>query len=269
MFRDVTLGQYYQVDSPIHRLDPRVKFVGTFIYMLSLFIFNNIFCYALAALFLVVVIALTRVPVGYMFKGMRAVLFIMLFTVICNLFMTPGDYVWQFGFLHISREGIKTAILMVIRLTLLISSASIMTLTTTPQRLTDGMERLFAWMKIFRIPVHEMAMMMSIALRFIPILAEESDKIIKARVGKRQHEEKGKAGNTDKHDHFFHPEKDHGKAAAGKGKQQKNRQNKRKRSFAFVCKRFHVPHPRKIRFHHPHYIGKRAKEQVDSSCIFP
>lgn len=184
MFRDVTLGQYYQVDSPIHRLDPRVKFVGTFIYMLSLFIFNNIFCYALAALFLVVVIALTRVPVGYMFKGMRAVLFIMLFTVICNLFMTPGEYVWQFGFLHISREGIKTAILMVIRLTLLISSASIMTLTTTPQRLTDGMERLFAWMKIFKIPVHEMAMMMSIALRFIPILAEESDKIIKAQTAR-------------------------------------------------------------------------------------
>ncbi|MCR4649421.1 MAG: energy-coupling factor transporter transmembrane protein EcfT [Lachnospiraceae bacterium] len=184
MNTEATLGQYYQTDSVIHRLDPRVKLVGTLLYMISLFIFNNIFCYAIAAVFLIVVIILCRVPLTHMLKGLRPILILMLFTVIFNIFFTPGEYLWQFGILHISKEGIKTAILILIRLTLLIISASIMTLTTTPNRLTDGLEKLFAPLKLIKVPVHEMAMMMSIALRFIPILMEETDKILKAQTAR-------------------------------------------------------------------------------------
>lgn len=184
MFKDITLGQYYQTDSLIHRLDPRVKLVGTLVYMISLFIFNNIYCYAIAAIFLLVVILLTKVPVIYMLKGMKAILFILVFTVVFNVFFTPGEYLWQFGIIHISKEGIKGAILMIIRLTLLIVSASIMTLTTTPNRLTDGIESLLGPLKLIKVPVHEMAMMMSIALRFIPILSEETDKIMKAQTAR-------------------------------------------------------------------------------------
>ncbi|MCR5846693.1 MAG: energy-coupling factor transporter transmembrane protein EcfT [Lachnospiraceae bacterium] len=184
MFQDVTLGQYYMADSVIHRLDPRVKLVGTLVYMISLFLFNNIFCYTLAAILLIAVIAMSKVPVGYMLKGMKAIIFIMIFTVIFNVFFTSGNNLFSFGIIHISREGIRSAILMVIRLTLLIVSASIMTLTTTPNRLTDGMERLFRPLKLIKVPVHEVAMMMSIALRFIPILMEEADKIVKAQTAR-------------------------------------------------------------------------------------
>ncbi|MBO4776614.1 MAG: energy-coupling factor transporter transmembrane protein EcfT [Lachnospiraceae bacterium] len=184
MLKDVTLGQYYQADSVIHRLDPRVKLVGTLAYMISLFVFNNIFCYAVAIVLLAVVIALSKVPVGYMLKGMRAVLFIMVFTVVFNVFFTSGTNLVEFWIFHISKEGVRMAIFMVIRLTLLIISASIMTLTTTPNRLTDGLEKLFRPLKIFKLPVHEIAMMMSIALRFIPILMEEADKIMKAQTAR-------------------------------------------------------------------------------------
>ena len=182
--KDVTLGQYYQAESVIHRLDPRVKLVGTLLYMISLFVFNNIFCYVVAAILLTVVIALSKVPVGYMLKGMRAIIFIMVFTVRFNVFFTNGDNLAEFWIFHISKEGIRMAILMMIRLTLLIISASIMTLTTTPNRLTDGLEKLFRPLKIFKLPVHEIAMMMSIALRFIPILMEEADKIVKAQTAR-------------------------------------------------------------------------------------
>lgn len=184
MGKEITIGQYYQADSVIHRLDPRVKLVGTLVYMITLFVFNNIYCYALAFIFLAVVVLLSKVPVIYMLKGMKSILFIMIATVIFNLFLTPGDYIFKFLIFHISKEGIKAAVLIAIRLTLLIISASVMTLTTTPNRLTDGLEKLFAPLKLVKVPVHEMAMMMSIALRFIPILMEEADKIIKAQTAR-------------------------------------------------------------------------------------
>ena len=182
--KDITLGQYYQAESVIHRLDPRVKLVGTLLYMISLFVYNNIFCYIVAAILLAVVIALSKVPIGYMLKGMRAIMFIMIFTVIFNVFFTNGDNLVEFWIFHISKEGIRMAILMMVRLTLLIISASIMTLTTTPNRLTDGLEKLFRPLKLIKLPVHEIAMMMSIALRFIPILMEEADKIVKAQTAR-------------------------------------------------------------------------------------
>ena len=184
MFKDVTLGQYYQADSVIHRLDPRVKLAGTFLYMISLFVFNNIFCYIVSAILLLAVIILCKIPIGYMLKGMRAVIFIMVFAVVFNVLFTEGEIIWQFWIFHVSLKGIKMALLMVIRLSLLIISASIMTLTTTPNRLTDGLEMMFRPLKIFKVPVHEFAMMMSIALRFIPILSEEADKIVKAQTAR-------------------------------------------------------------------------------------
>ena len=184
MFKDITLGQYYQADSIIHRLDPRVKVTGTLIYMLSLFIFNNIYCYIAAFIFLVAVIIMTKVPIGFMLKGMKGIFLLMMITVICNLFFTPGETIFKLWIIEITKEGIKSAIYMLIRLVLLIVSASILTLTTTPNELTDGLERMFRPLKVFKVPVHEVAMMMSIALRFIPILMEETDKIMKAQTAR-------------------------------------------------------------------------------------
>lgn len=184
MFKDVTLGQYYQGDSLIHRMDPRVKLVGTVVYMVSLFLFSNYYCYALSAIFLLVVIILTKIPIIYMLRGLKAVLFLMVFTVVCNLFFTPGEPIFKIWILKLTMEGIQSAIYLMIRLTLLIVSASIMTLTTTPNQLTDGIEKLFKPLAIIKLPVHEIAMMMSIALRFIPILMEETDKIMKAQTAR-------------------------------------------------------------------------------------
>lgn len=184
MLRDITLGQYYQEDSVIHRLDPRVKLVGTVLFMISLFLFNNLIGYGLAALFLFGAIKMSKVPFKFMIKGMRAIFLLLLITVFYNLFLTKGDILWQWGFLKLTKQGIEIAAYMMIRLTLLIIGSSLMTLTTTPNQLTDGIESLLSPLKIFKVPVHEVAMMMSIALRFIPILMEETDKIMKAQIAR-------------------------------------------------------------------------------------
>ena len=184
MLRDITLGQYYQTESVIHRLDPRVKLVGTICYIVSLFLVNNIWGYLFAAFFLALMIKLSNVPFKYMVKGMKAVLFLLLLTVIFNLFLTPGEAIFSLWKLTVTKEGIRLAVFMAIRLSLLIIGASVMTLTTTPNNLTDGMEKLMKPLRKLRVPVHEIAMMMSIALRFIPILLEETDKIMKAQIAR-------------------------------------------------------------------------------------
>ncbi len=184
MLRDITLGQYYQTDSVIHRLDPRVKLASTILYIISLFIMPGVAGYAVAAVFLWIVIKLSKVPFRYMVKGMKAILFLLMITVVCNLFLTPGTPLVAVWKLSITKEGLKTAVFMAFRLTFLIIGSSIMTLTTTPNNLTDGMERMLNPLKLFRVPVHEVAMMMSIALRFIPILLEETDKIMKAQIAR-------------------------------------------------------------------------------------
>ena len=184
MLRDITLGQYYQTESVIHRLDPRVKLGGTVLYIVSLFLFQNYIGYGLAILFLGAVIACSKVPFGYMVKGMKAIAFLLLITVGFNLFLTPGTPLVSFWKLTITREGFVSALSMALRLSLLIIGSSLMTLTTTPNNLTDGMEKMFGFLKVFKVPVHEVAMMMSIALRFIPILLEETDKIMKAQIAR-------------------------------------------------------------------------------------
>ena len=184
MLRDITLGQYYQTDSVIHRLDPRVKLATTVLFIISLFVFDGIAGYAVAAVFLTVVIKLSRVPFRFMVKGMRAIVFLLLITVVFNLFLTPGEPLISLWKLTITREGVRLAVFLAIRLCFLIIGSSVMTLTTTPNQLTDGMERMLRPLKKIKVPVHEVAMMMSIALRFIPILMEETDKIMKAQMAR-------------------------------------------------------------------------------------
>ena len=184
MLRDITLGQYYQADSVIHKLDPRAKLIATITFIISLFVVNNIWGYCIAAAFLAIIIKLSKVPFRFMVKGMKAIVFILLITLVFNIFLTPGEVIFTLWKLTITKEGLRTAGLMAVRLTLLIIGSSVMTLTTTPNNLTDGMEKLMRPLKIFKVPVHEVAMMMSIALRFIPVLLEETDKIMKAQIAR-------------------------------------------------------------------------------------
>ena len=184
MLKDITLGQYYQTQSPIHRLDPRVKLAGTLIYVITLFFYKNFIGYGLAILFLAFVIRLSKVPFQFMVRGMKSILFLLMITVLFNLFLTPGNPVFTFWKLKITDEGTKLAVSMALRLTLLVIGSSLLTLTTTPNNLTDGMEKGLGFLKIFKVPVHDVAMMMSIALRFIPILMEETDKIMKAQMAR-------------------------------------------------------------------------------------
>ena len=184
MLKDITLGQYYQTESVLHRLDPRVKLVGTICYIISLFLVNNVWGYLVAALFLAAMIKLSNVPFKFMVKGMKAIMFLLILTVIFNMFLTPGEAFITIWKLTITKEGLKLAVMMAVRLTFLIIGSSVMTLTTTPNNLTDGMENLMNPLRKLKVPVHEIAMMMSIALRFIPILMEETDKIMKAQIAR-------------------------------------------------------------------------------------
>ncbi|MDE6894990.1 MAG: energy-coupling factor transporter transmembrane protein EcfT [Lachnospiraceae bacterium] len=185
MIRDITLGQYYPAKSTIHKLDPRVKLVTTIVFIISLFVAKGVVGYAIASLFLAMVIRMSRVPFSYMTKGLKAIIMILMLTVLFNLFLIDGDFVlWRFGFLRITDKGLKTAVFMAVRLIYLILGSSIMTLTTTPNDLTDGLEKLLGPLKKLHVPVHEISMMMSIALRFIPILLEETDKIMKAQIAR-------------------------------------------------------------------------------------
>lgn len=191
MLRDITLGQYYPAGSAIHKLDPRVKLFGTLIYIISLFTARGIPAFALAIISLIVVIRISTVPFSYMVKGLRAIVIIMLFAAVFNLFLTPGTELVSFWIFTITYEGLKNAVMMMVRLVFLIIGTSLMTLTTTPNQLTDGLEKALRPLQVIKVPVHEIAMMMSIALRFIPILVEETDKIMKAQMARGANFEKG------------------------------------------------------------------------------
>lgn len=185
MIRDITIGQYYPSDSVIHRLDPRVKLFATMIYMITLFLYKGLAGLGLITLFLFGVIQLSKVPLGYMFKGLRAIMVLLLFTSFFNLTMTPGLVTyWKWGIFQVTDTGIANAVTIAIRLVYLILGTSLMTLTTTPNQLTDALEQSLRPLNKIHIPVHAIAMMMSIALRFIPILVEETDKIMKAQMAR-------------------------------------------------------------------------------------
>ena len=184
MIRDITIGQYYPADSSLHRLDPRVKFIGTFLFLISLFVADSFWGYLLATCFLGGIIFLSKVPIKFMIKGLKPLFIILLITVLFNLFLIPGQELWSLGFLTITVEGVQQAVKIGIRLIYLVIGSSVMTLTTTPNQLTDGLERILRPLNKIKVPVHEISMMMSIALRFIPILMEETDKIMKAQIAR-------------------------------------------------------------------------------------
>lgn len=179
--RDITLGQYYPGSSWIHKLDPRVKIMATILYIVALFVVQDFIGFAIAAAGLAAVIIVSKVPLSFIIRGLKPVFLIISFTLIINMFMIKGEVLVSFWIFEITREGLRTAIFMAIRLILLIIGSSLLTLTTKPISLTDGIEALLSPFKRIGMPAHELAMMMTIALRFIPTLMEETDKIMKAQ----------------------------------------------------------------------------------------
>ena len=181
MLKDVTVGQYYPTNSIIHKLDPRTKINFTFIYIIALFFIDNYWGYLFALVFLYGLIKVSKIPVRYILRGIKGLLFIIVFTVVVNLFMTPGTTLVKLGVLTITREGLHFAVFMALRLIFLVTGTSLMTLTTSPIALTDGIEYLLKGIPLIKRYAHEISMMMTIALRFIPTLMEETDKIMKAQ----------------------------------------------------------------------------------------
>ena len=182
MLKDITLGQYYPRDSIIHKLDPRVKLLGTLIYIICVFLFHGVIGFLFASFILIGLIKLSKVPYQFMLKGVRAIWLLIVITAAANLFFSNGhvDYV-RFHAFHISDTGVHNAIYYSIRLVYLVIGSSIMTLTTSPNKMTDGLETGLRVLNRIHFPIHEMAMMMSIALRFVPILGEEAEKIKRAQ----------------------------------------------------------------------------------------
>ena len=181
MLKDITLGQYFPGTSLAHRLDPRTKLLLTVIYIVALFCAKSFFSYLLIALVLFTGIKVSGVAPKALVRGLKPILFIICFTAVLNLFYTPGETLASFWIFKITKEGIFTAFFMVLRITMLIMGTFLLTYTTSPIALTDGMEALLGPLKRVKVPVHELAMMMSIALRFIPTLIEETDKIMSAQ----------------------------------------------------------------------------------------
>ena len=181
MLRDITLGQYFPGDSCIHRLDARIKIMATLMFIVELFIVDNFIGFLIAAVALGIIIGLSKVPVSFIVRGLKPIMIILVFTFALNMFMVDGRILWQWGFLKISAEGLEIAVFMAIRLVLLLMGSSMLTLCTRPIALTDGIEKLLSPFEKIGLPAHDIAMMMTIALRFIPTLLEEADKIMKAQ----------------------------------------------------------------------------------------
>lgn len=184
MLKDITLGQFFPGNSFIHRLDAAVKILLSMVYMVFIFLIQNYYGYLFLALFTFVVIKSSKVPFRFIIKGLKPVLFFILITAALNLFMTGTTVLWSFGFLKITLEGVHYAIFMVLRIIFLVLGTSMLTYTTSPIALTDGIEKLLSPFKRLGVPSHELAMMMTIALRFIPTLLEEADKIMKAQTAR-------------------------------------------------------------------------------------
>ena len=185
MLKDITLGQFYPVDSFVHRLDPRVKIVLTLAFIVGVFLGGSVFAFAPVVLFIYIAAKAAHLPIKMLLKGLRPLRFILIFTFVLNLFFTVGGDVWvKIGFITITEDGFMTALRFSARLIFLVTGASLLTLTTSPVVLTDGLERLLSPLRRFGFPSHELAMMMSIALRFIPTLLEEADKIMKAQMAR-------------------------------------------------------------------------------------
>jgi len=184
MSRGLTVGQYLPGRSVIHRLDPRTKILITTVYVLILFAINSVWGYAAAVVFALLALTLSAIPLRYLADGIRPMLVLIVLTMVLNVFLTPGAPIWRLGRLVATREGLITGGFLAVRLILLIAVTSLLTLTTSPVALTDGLERLLKPFVPLGLPAHELAMMMTIALRFIPTLLEEAEKIMKAQMAR-------------------------------------------------------------------------------------
>lgn len=188
MFKDIIIGQYIPGNSPLHRMNAPIKIILTIFYIVILFFINNPISYLVFALYTFILVLVSKVPLKMILKGIRPMLWIFIFTAVVNLFMTPGETVWSISIfkftLNITREGIIQGAKMLYRLFFLITGTSLLTLTTSPLQLTDGIETLLRPLSKIKVPSHEIAMMMTIAIRFIPTLAEETDKIMKAQTAR-------------------------------------------------------------------------------------
>jgi len=184
MIKDISLGQYIPGNSPLHRSDPRVKILLTILCMVLVFLVNNYFNFLILYLFTGLIITVSEIPLKYTLKGLKPILFIVIFTIIINLFTVKGTPVFKYGPIEISIEGIDISVKLALRLSLMVVITSLLTLTTTPILLTDALESLMKPLKYVGIPVHEIAMMMTISLRFIPTLLDETEKIMKAQASR-------------------------------------------------------------------------------------
>ncbi len=188
MFKDITLGQFIPGESFLHRMDPRTKIVLSFIYIIVLFIISSPAAYIILGIFTLLMLFTSRVPLKFILRGLRPMLFIIVLTAAINLFFTPGEYIASVTLgsinIGITTEGIYAAVRMFLRLVYLVMGTSLLTLTTSPIMLTDGIELLLKPLEKIKVPAHEIAMMMTIAMRFIPTLAEETDKIMKAQTAR-------------------------------------------------------------------------------------
>ena len=193
MLKDITLGQYFPGKSFIHKLDPRTKLVLLVVYIVALFVAVSWISYGVMLAFLVTCIAVSKIPVKSIVRGMKPMVMILVFTAILNVFLTPGDTVWvSVWSITITQEGVIRALFMMARILMLITGTFLLTYTTSPIALTDGLESLLSPLKKLRFPVHEISMMMCIALRFIPTLIEETDKIMSAQKARGADFETGK-----------------------------------------------------------------------------
>ncbi len=184
MLKDITIGQHYPTGSAIHKMDPRIKIIITFIYIVSLFVVNNFIGYIYVIAFLLSAILISKVPLTYILKGLKPLMILIGITFMINIFMTAGEVVFRIGPFTITEEGLYQAFFMALRLVFLVMGTSLLTLTTSPIALTDGIEHILNPFKRIGVPAHELAMMMTIALRFIPTLLEETDKIMKAQIAR-------------------------------------------------------------------------------------
>ena len=184
MLKDITIGQYFPGTSPIHRMDPRGKIIFMAIYIVELFLAGNLQAMAVSALFILCCYKISGIPIKMMLKSIKPVIMLIVFTGVLNMLFVDGNVLFQFGFIRITDQGVFYAIVMAVRIICLIAGTTLLTYTTSPIVLTDGLERLMEPLNKLHVPVHEISMMMSIALRFIPILLEETDKIMKAQMAR-------------------------------------------------------------------------------------
>lgn len=181
MLKDITLGQFFPGNSFLHRLDPRIKIVLTILIIINIFTAANFLAYIPVVLLVIASVAFSGIPLKIIIKGVRPLLVIIIITTTINMFYTPGDIIFEIGFITLTMQGVKNSLMMIIRIIMLVVSSSLLTYTTSPMMLTDGLEHLMSPLKLIKVPVHEFAMMMTIALRFIPTLIEETDKLISAQ----------------------------------------------------------------------------------------